>query len=88
MRPIEVLEGFPIDAICYKFDKWQEVCEVRDGDKRKSYVERAFFAKTEEEARQILKDYQEYLLTAEDGVIPEFLDFMTEFYESRDDCVF
>ena len=56
--------------------------------KEKEYKERAFFAETEEEARQILEEYQEYLMTNEDGQMQEFLDFMTEQSKTRDDIVY
>ena len=88
MRPIEVIKGFQIDVVSYKFDKWPEINELLDGEKRKSYVERAFFAKSEEEAREILRDYQEYLRTSENGILQEYLDYLTGVYESRDDVVF
>ena len=46
------------------------------------------FTKTEEEARAILEDYQNYLMTNNDGQFQQFLDYMTEQYATRDDFVF
>ena len=54
----------------------------------KEYIERAFFADTEEEARQIILDYQEYLKTNNGGEMEKFLDYMTEQSKTRDDFAY
>lgn len=88
-RPVEVLPGYPIDAVAPNFEGYQEFAEwAMDGDKEKEYKERAFFADTEEEARQILLDYQEYLMTNDGGKMQQFLDYMTEQVGTRDDFAF
>ena len=43
---------------------------------------------TEEEARAILEDYQNYLMTNDGGKMAQFLDYMTEQYATRDDFIF
>ena len=48
----------------------------------------AFFAVTEEEARQIILDYQEYLKTNNGGEMEKFLDYMTEQSKTRDDFAY
>ena len=59
-----------------------------DDVKEKEYIERAFFADTEEEARQIILDYQEYLKTNNGGEMEKFLDYMTEQSKTRDDFAY
>ncbi|MGI6174064.1 MAG: hypothetical protein ACOYI8_09255 [Christensenellales bacterium] len=89
MRPVEKIPGYPIDAVASGFEGYQEFAEwAFDSDKQDSYVQRAFFAETEEEARAILEDYQNYLRTNDNGKMAEFLDYMTEMYATRDDFIF
>ncbi len=88
-RPVEILKGYAIDAAAPNFDGYSDLAEwAFDTTKENEYKERAFFADTEEEARQILEDYQEYLRTKDGGKLQEFLDYMTEQYKTRDDYVF
>ncbi len=85
-RPVEIIEGYPISALAPGFEKYDEVAEFAfQGTTEKDYRERAYFAATEAEARQILEDYQEYLLTQKDGLFKEFLDYMAEAAAKRDD---
>lgn len=88
-RPAEVIPGYAIDALAPGFEGYDEFSQwAFDGEKEKEYKERAFFADTEEEARSILEDYQEYLRTQDGGKMQEFLDYMTEVSTSRDDIVY
>lgn len=88
-RPVEIIPGYPIDAVASGFEGYQEFSEwAFDGDRESDYTERAYFAETEEEAREILESYQEYLRTNDGGKMQEFLDYMTEQYATRDDFVF
>ena len=59
-----------------------------DDVKESEYVNRSFFAESEEEAREILEDYQEYLRTNQNGQMQEFLEYMTEQSRTRDDFVY
>ncbi len=88
-RPVEILKGYQIDALAPGFEGYQEFAEwAFDDVKEKEYKERAFFAETEEEARQILEEYQEYLRTNEDGQMQKFLDYLTEQSKTRDDIAY
>lgn len=88
-RPVEKIPGYPIDAVASGFEGYQEFAQwAFDSDRADDYVQRAFFAETEEEARAILEDYQNYLMTNNDGQFQKFLDYMTEQYATRDDFVF
>jgi len=88
-RPVEKIPGYPITAIVGGFEGYNEMAEwAFDSDKQDSYVERAFFAETEEEARAILEEYQEYIRTNDNGKFMEFLQYVTEQYGTRDDFVF
>lgn len=89
LRPVEKIPGYPIDAIAPTFEGYQEFAEwAFDDITEKQYKERAFFADTEEEARKILEDYQNYLRTNDNGKMQEFLDFMTEQSKTRDDFAY
>lgn len=89
MKPVERIKGYQIDAFAPGFERYEEVLETSlEAQTRRDYRERAFFAETEDEARQILKDYQNYMLTQNDGLFQEFLDYMTEQYGTRDDITF
>ena len=57
-----------------------------DSDKQDSYVKRAYFAETEEEARAILEEYQEYVKA--DPRTQQLLDFLTEQFATRDDFIY
>ena len=88
-RPAEILPGYGIDALASGFDGYQEFAEwAFDDNKEKEYRERAYFADTEEEARGILEDYQEYLRTNNGGKMQEFLEYMTEQSKTRDDIAY
>ena len=88
-RPAEILPGYGIDALAPGFEGYDEFAEwAFDGEKEDEYVQRAFFADTEEEARKIVEDYQEYLRTNDGGKMQAFLDYMTEVSTSRDDIAY
>lgn len=89
VRPIEQIDGYPIDGIAATYERWDEVSEILyEGTTEKDYVERAFFAATEDEARSILEDYINYIHTGNGGVVDEFLQWMTEQSTTRDDFVY
>ena len=89
IRPVEKIPGYPIDAVASGFEGYQEFAQwAFDSDRQKEYVERAFFAETEEAARAILEDYQNYLRTNNGGEMEKFLDYMTEQLATRDDFIF
>ena len=89
IRPVEKIPGYPIDAVASGFEGYQEFAQwAFDSDRQKEYVERAFFAETEEAARAILEDYQNYLRTNNNGEMEKFLDYMTEQLATRDDFIF
>lgn len=88
-RPAEVIPGYAIDALAPGFEGYQDFAEwAFDSTKEKEYKERAYFADSEEEARKILEDYQNYLRTNDKGKMQEFLDYMTDQANSRDDLAF
>ena len=89
LRPVEKIPGYSIEAFAPGFDGYQEFAEwAFDDTTEKEYKERAFFADTEEEARKILEDYQNYLLTSDGGKMQAFLDYLTEQSKTRDDIAY
>lgn len=86
--PVEIMDGYPLTGLAANFDRYSEVAEFAfEGTTEKDYRERAYFAATEDEARQILVDYQEYLKTSADGLFEEYLTYMAEAAAERDDVV-
>lgn len=89
VHPVEILKGYAIDAMAPGYENYSDFSEwAFDDVKEKEYIERAFFADTEEEARQIILDYQEYLKTNNGGEMEKFLDYMTEQSKTRDDFAY
>lgn len=89
VRPVQVIPGYSIDGILPNYENYTQVSEIAwEGTTEKDYRERAYFAETEPEARQILEDYQNYLKTSGDGVFLKMLDWMTAQYDTRDDFTF
>jgi putative aldouronate transport system substrate-binding protein len=87
VRPVEKLAGYPINAVQSLFEGYNEYGQdVLDSDKQDSYVKRAYFAETEEEARSILEEYQEYVKA--DPRTQQLLDFLTEQFATRDDFIY
>ncbi|WP_418558126.1 hypothetical protein [Hominenteromicrobium sp.] len=86
IRPVEIIKGYPISGLAASYEKYSEVSEFAfEGTTEKDYRERAYFAATEDEARQILKDYQTYLTTQKSGLFNDFLKYMKEAVAARDD---
>ena len=89
VHPVEKEKGYSIEAAAADYENYSDFSEwAFDDVKEKEYTERAFFADTEEEARQIILDYQEYLKTNNGGEMEKFLDYMTEQSKTRDDFAY
>jgi putative aldouronate transport system substrate-binding protein len=87
-RPAVQFPGWPISAFENEFPEITRVREIADGEREKTYRERAYFAATEAEARRILVDWQTHLRTAENGLYLRFLDFLTQKAGTRSDIAF
>lgn len=71
------------------FEKYAEVASViLEGTAEKDYTERAYFAKTEDEARKILKEYQDLIANAENGVLAEYLEYVAELAKTNENAAF
>jgi putative aldouronate transport system substrate-binding protein len=89
LRPAVQYPGYAVAAYEGEFPEFSRVREVFiDGEKEKTYRERAYFAATEAEARQILQSWQEYLRTQENGLYLKFLDFLAQKAKTRRDIAF
>ncbi|GHT95369.1 ABC transporter [Spirochaetia bacterium] len=86
LRPVQQYSGYPLSAFESEFPQLARVSAL--GDQAKDYCERAYFANTEAEARQILESYQTYLRTQDGGVFLQFLDFMAGKAKARPDIAF
>ena len=84
MRPIKQIPGYPLRGSA-DFPEWDRVSSLFDGEMERVYRERAYFARTEAEARSILLDFQNYLRTQHNGVFMDWLEFMTQKANSRPD---
>ncbi len=88
MRPVEQVEGYPIDKLAMQYPEYDTVKSfLTEGTKESDTKQQAYFASTEEEARSMLEGYQEYLRTAEGGIMEDFLQYVTEQSKTRDDVV-
>ncbi|MDR1108171.1 MAG: hypothetical protein LBL19_03960 [Spirochaetaceae bacterium] len=89
LRPARQYPGYALAAFESEFPEYSRVSAFAfEGETEKTYRERAYFAATEAEARQILLSFQNYLRTQENGLFMRFLDFMTEKSRSRSDIAF
>lgn len=87
-RPVEVIPGYPLDKLADGYENYEVVKSFAfEGTGEKDYTQRAYFAASEEEARQILVDYQNYLLAQENGMFKDFLAYMTEQYKSNEGVI-
>jgi putative aldouronate transport system substrate-binding protein len=85
MRPVEQIPGYSIDGFSGDFPEIQAIGTLDD---ERSWRERAYFAPTEAEARNILLGYQNYLRTAQGGVFMRYMDYMTRMARTRPDVAF
>lgn len=86
-RPVERLPGYPLSSLASTYENYDVVStEIIDDETQKQYRERAYFAATEEEAREILLSYQEMVLTKNDAMVVDFLEYAQEMYDSREDA--
>ena len=82
---VEYIEGYAIDGLVNSYDRYQEVAEILDDTVQTDYVQRAFFAPTEAEAKAILEEYIAKVTTEKDGLYLEFLDYVAAQAKTRDD---
>jgi putative aldouronate transport system substrate-binding protein len=88
LRPAQQIGGTTIASYETQFPNYQEMTRIFDGEIEKTYRERAYFANTEAEARQILVDYQNYVKTAQNGLYLKFLDYLTGVARSNPSVIF
>jgi putative aldouronate transport system substrate-binding protein len=89
LRPVRQFPGYALNAFETEFPDYTRVAAFAfENDVEKTYRERAYFAATEAEARQILQSYQNYLRTQENGLFLRFLEFMAQKANSRSDIAF
>lgn len=87
-KPVERVNGYPLSALVNKYKNYDTVKSFAfEGTTMDDYTQRAFFAKTENEAKSILKDYQNFLLTRSDGIFKDYLKFVTEQSKTRKDII-
>ena len=86
LRPVQQFPGYSISAFEGEYPQIDAVRNMSfSGTRERDWRERAYFANTEAEARQILLDWQNYLRTAEGGIFMRYLDFIAEKGRSRND---
>lgn len=88
VRPVERVDGYPLSGLVDKYENYETIKEFAfEGTTLEDYKQRAFFAATEDEARQILLDYQNYLNTQANGAFADYLAYVNECAASRDDIL-
>lgn len=85
MRPVERIKGYPLSAFEASFERYDDWMDLNAQLQEGEYQQRAYFAETEEEAKEILNEYRDMLLNTNDGVYQEMIDYLNEMYHSRDD---
>jgi putative aldouronate transport system substrate-binding protein len=89
LRPPVQYPGYAVSAFEGEFPEYDKIrTAIVDGEREKTYRERAYFAATEAEARRILTEWQTYLKTVENGVYLRFLDFLAQKAKTRSDIAF
>ena len=89
LRPVKQLPGYPLSALQNTYPDWERIrALLYEGEAGRNYIERAFFASTEAEARNLLLEQQNYMRTVQNGIIMDWLDFMAQQVNSRPDIVF
>lgn len=87
-RPVERVDGYPLEGLVQNYKDYDKVKKFAfEGTTQKDYEQRAYFAKSEAEARSILEDYQKYLLSQDNGIFKDYLKYVTECANSRDDIL-
>ena len=82
------MNGYPLEGLVVNYENYDIVKKFAfEGTTRTDYEQRAYFAETEEKARSILEDYQNYILTQENGIFKDYLKYVTECANSRDDIM-
>ncbi len=84
ISPYKFYEGYRASYFAKEYPKYEEIRELTDGNTRRDYIERAYFAKTQEEALKILNEYRNYLL---DGDIEKYWEFMDGKSGAREDIL-
>jgi putative aldouronate transport system substrate-binding protein len=87
-RDLRLLDGYPVDGMISTFARREEVTNLFAGEREKMARERAYFAATDEEAIAIIEEFRSYLLSGENSVLPELLEYMTEQLPARDNWLF
>jgi putative aldouronate transport system substrate-binding protein len=87
-RPIQMLPGYSIEGFAADFPETETLQRLDADQQERTYRERAYFAATEAEARQILASFQTWLRTAEGGVWMRYLDFLAQMARTRSDVAF
>ena len=84
LRPVEQIPGYALNSLVSEYENYAVVSSFAfEGTTETDYKQRSYFAATEEEARQILLDYQEYLMTKENGIFQDYLEFVNEIANSH-----
>jgi putative aldouronate transport system substrate-binding protein len=87
-RPVERVDGYPLEGLVINYENYDKVKKFAfEGTTQTDYEQRAYFAESEEEARSILEDFQKYILTQENGIFKDYLNYVTECANSRDDIL-
>jgi putative aldouronate transport system substrate-binding protein len=87
-RPVERVDGYPLEGLVNKFENYDTVKKFAfEGTTEEDYKQRAFFADTEAEAKAILEEYGNYLMTQENGIFKDYLAYVNEAAKSRDDLL-
>ena len=82
--PITAIDGFRITYFSDAYPDIQKINTLTDPNLHRDAVEKAFFAKTDEQAFKIINSYRDQLIK---GGIEDFEKFINEKAATRNDCI-
>ena len=86
-RDLELVDGKLMTSVLPDFPRYEDY-KLLLANADSDALLRAYFADTDEEAIAIISEYQNYLLTGENGVLVELLNYLTEQLATRSDWLF
>lgn len=88
LRPVTVVPGYPLDKLTTDYKDYAKFsAAILEGTDEKDYTERAYFAKTEAEARKILQEYQDKITKADGGILGQYLKYAEEKRKENPDAI-
>lgn len=83
--PMKVISGYRLSSFQKEYPEYDKIVTLTNPDTQRDAIEKAYFAKTDEEALKIFRDYKEMLIK---GGYEEFCDWLTDKAKGRNDILY